>query len=263
MKEKIAVIDYRTSEDCRRNLEKYGLTLIDSYNNENVYNAISGHVDINMFTDGEQIIVSPESYSYYKEKFEKCCKNKEISSELGEKIICGKTRLSRKYPGDILYNICYTGKYYIGNFDNTDYEIKKLIYNKFIDEENENPDEDEVEKIRELPEVIHIKQGYSNCSICQVDEESVITYDRGIAEALEKAGLDVLLIETGYINLFEFNYGFIGGASGSIGNDIVFFGDIGKHPDGQRIKDFIEEKGKRAVSLGKDGLTDCGSIFIF
>lgn len=262
MEERIAVVDFRTSEQCRRSLEKYGLVLIDSYYNKKVYSAISGHVDINMFTDGEKIIVSPESYSYYKKRLGEVCKNRQNECEVSEKIICGKTFLSKKYPGDILYNICYTGKYYIGNFDSTDYEIKKHIYNKFIDAKNINPDEKEVEKIRELPEVIHIKQGYSNCSICQVDEESVITYDKGIAEVLENKGLDVLLIETGYINLFEFNYGFIGGASASVGSDVVFFGDLEKHPDGRKIIEFIEQKGKRAISLSDEKLTDYGSLYI-
>lgn len=282
MKKKIAVIDFRMDKESRRNLKNLGLELIDSYCNKNIYDAISGHVDINMFTDGENIVVSPESYNYYREKFQKLGVNRNI--------ISGKTSLSKKYPGDILYNVCYTGKYYIANFENTDYEIKSLIYSKYIKNEKiknnrsmkknsreniscnlkknnigENTSEKEktVDKIFELENVINIKQGYSNCSICQVDEKSVITYDEGIAKCLEDRGLDVLKISTGYIDLFDFNYGFIGGASASFKKEILFFGKISEHPDYIRIKEFVEKKGKKIRELSNGKLTDYGSMFIF
>lgn len=284
MKEhKIAVVDFRMDKECRKSLEDLGLKLIDSYYNKKIYNSISGHVDINMFTDGENIVVSPESYSYYKEAFER--------ADCHKKIISGKSSLSKKYPGDTLYNVCYTGKYYIANFDNVDYEIKRLIYNKYkknnIYEEESRISEfckktinedlsvdivkkyrfrkgyEEIDQIVHLDKVINIKQGYSNCSICQVDENSIITYDEGIAKILKKTGINVLKIDKGHIELFDFNYGFIGGASANFLDKIVFFGSIKKHPDYERIRYFIEEKGKKIVELSNNKLIDYGSMFVF
>ncbi len=298
MKEKFAVVDFRMDKICREKLEKLGLKLLNSYYNENVYKAISGHVDINIFTDGEYLIVSPESYLYYKEIFQKL--NCDIS------LIAGKSSLEKKYPRDCSYNLAYTGKYYIANFECIDYEIKKLIYNKHIKvpqlekekiqtaqklarKEGENSniwqekaeielkgigkifekntcedeiDKKELDKILDLPNVIDVKQGYANCSICQVDENSIITSDLGLAKTLEKYSLDVLKIEAGHIDLFDFNYGFIGGASGIYLDKVVFFGSISQHPDYLKIKKFIEKKGKKIVELSSEKLRDYGSFCI-
>ena len=259
---KIAVVDYRIDNKCRKSLEKIGFNLINSYRNENIYNAINGHVDINMFVTGKDVVVSPESYDYYRKEF--------IKNKCSVNLICGKDFLSKKYPNDVLYNICYTGKYYIGNFNYADEIVKKIIVESEIKKKNIGDFEKTItnefmgaDDIQYFENIIGIKQGYSNCSICQVDENSVITYDRGISEVLVKRGIDVLEIEEGHINLFDFNFGFIGGASANIGDSIVFFGDIMKHPDGEKMRAFIEERGKKVISLSDEKLTDYGSMFVF
>ena len=72
------------------------------------------------------------------------------------------------------------------------------------------------EALANLPaglETVNIAQGYAKCSVCVVDGRSVITADRGIAKAALSAGLDVLTVTPGYIELEGFDCGFIGGAS--------------------------------------------------
>jgi len=102
-----------------------------------------------------------------------------------------------------------------------------------------------MEKAKDMEMIfIDVKQGYSKCSICVVDENSVITADQGIAKKISKEkGPDCLLISPGHIILERHEYGFIGGSCGLIGNEIVFNGDISLHPDFKRISNYIKSRG--------------------
>ncbi|MFR2966829.1 MAG: DUF6873 family GME fold protein [Anaerovoracaceae bacterium] len=57
-----------------------------------------------------------------------------------------------------------------------------------------------------------------------------------------------------------YKYGFLGGASGRIGDEIVFNGDLAAHSDYEEIKSFIQERGLRLVYFRQYPLTDIGSI---
>ena len=63
-----------------------------------------------------------------------------------------------------------------------------------------------------------------------------------------------------YGNLYEVEYGFIGGAASLFEDKIYFLGDISKHPESEKILSFIEENGKTAVSLSDEQLADLGGI---
>ena len=63
---------------------------------------------------------------------------------------------------------------------------------------------------------IHVKQGYTRCSLLPVDDRSFITSDAGIAKTLAEHDTDVLLIHPGHIHLPGFDYGFIGGTGGGL-----------------------------------------------
>ena len=114
-------------------------------------------------------------------------------------------------------------------------------------------------QLRSEAYMINVKQGYSKCSIVIVDEDSIITYDNGIANACEHAGMNVLRIRPGYVALAGYKTGFIGGASGRVGDTIVFCGDISAHPDSTAITEFIQERGLNIKSFSFP-LTDIGSI---
>ncbi|HBH0593556.1 DUF6873 family GME fold protein, partial [Clostridioides difficile] len=143
---------------------------------------------------------------------------------------------------DIPYNIAIVGDYAIHNFKYTDKAILDYIENN---------------KLKK----INIEQGYSKCSICIVDRTSIITSDKGIWKSMKNTEIECLLIEKGHINLFEMNYGFIGGCTGLISKDkLAFCGDVKKHPDYERIKSFVESKNKEIVTLSCENLLDIGSI---
>jgi len=70
-----------------------------------------------------------------------------------------------------------------------------------------------------------------------------------------------LLIEKGHIDLFELNYGFIGGCSFLLSNnELAFLGNIKKHPDYDKILNFVKSKNKKLISLSNDKLIDLGSV---
>lgn len=231
----LCIIDRRLPKDIEKNIKEKNIEIIKTPKSEDVYNAISYHPDIQFFNCGEgKIIVSPNVYDKYLE----------ILKEYNIDIIKGEKILSKKYPKDIAYNVCIVGKYAIHNFKYTDNKVLEYIEEKGF-------------------EKINIKQGYSKCSICVVDDSSIITSDKGIINSIKDSGADIdcLLIENGSIDLFDMNFGFIGGCSGNISDkEIAFLGNIKKHPDYIKIKDFLESKNKSVVSLSENKLIDLGSI---
>ncbi|MCR4925453.1 MAG: hypothetical protein K5917_04100 [Clostridiales bacterium] len=109
-------------------------------------------------------------------------------------------------------------------------------------------------------EIVNVNQGYTRCSTAVVNENAVITQDRGMARAFEENGIRVLLINAENIVLEGYDNGFIGGACTLVDrNKLAFFGDIDTLDDGKRIKAFLEECGCSYISLIKGRLIDIGS----
>ena len=153
----------------------------------------------------------------------------------------GSSSLKRDYPYDIAYNAACTGRYFIHNLNCTD---------SFL-----------LAEARRLGMIfVDVKQGYAKCSTVVVDEDSVITYDRGIVRRCTAAGMNVLQVSPGHVVLEGYGCGFIGGASGRIGNTVFFNGDLPAHPDFRAIRDFIEERGISVKWFPEWPLTDIGTI---
>ena len=114
-------------------------------------------------------------------------------------------------------------------------------------------------KILESAEnIIGVNQGYARCSVC-IAGESIITADKNIYKNFPG---NKLLIEPGHIDLFSYNYGFIGGCSGYFDNKLLFTGDIKAHPDYLKIKKFCENINIDIISLSREKLRDYGGLFI-
>ena len=157
-------------------------------------------------------------------------------------IFVGNDRmLSPGYPGEIIYNGFSTGKYFIHDLRYTDKALLKAVNDLGLI-------------------TVSVKQGYSCCSIVPVDEDSIITYDRGIAKAAEAAGIRVLTVEPGHVGLPGYDTGFIGGASGRVGDEVIFNGDLRAHPDFEAVVSFIEERGLSVRYFEGYPLRDIGSI---
>lgn len=229
----LVLVDNRITCDMELELKRRNIEIIKTIGCEGTYEAIKYHPDICVCNLGNgNIIVAPNVYNYYKNVFEK----------LGFNVIKGHKYIGEKYPDNIAYNIAIFGKYALHNFKYTDPSILKYIEEKNLIK-------------------INLKQGYSKCSICIVDESSIITSDVGIYNEVIAHNIDCLLIKKGYIELFSLDYGFIGGCTGLIDkNKLAFLGDITRHPDYIKIKEFLKSKNKEVVCLSKEDLLDLGSI---
>lgn len=109
--------------------------------------------------------------------------------------------------------------------------------------------------------VIHVNQGYSRCSICVVNENSIITDDKSIFTAAQNFFDDAQLITKNSIRLDGYGYGFIGGCCGKIDKDkIAFNGAIESHSDYKLITDFLRRNKVECIELHNDRLTDIGGI---
>ena len=205
--------------------------LIEIKKTDTVYNAVSSHVDIYLCKVLGNLIVAKEQMEYIDEALKKG----EIKYELGN------AELKSEYPNNICYNGVQLGNNFIHNIKYTDDKIMKIVKENSLN-------------------IINVKQGYSKCSITVVDDNSVITSDKGIAKELVKHKIDVLLIKAGSVKLEDFEYGFIGGASGRVGKVIVFNGNLEEHPDYIEIINFIEKKNLKVKYFNQYPLTDIGSI---
>jgi hypothetical protein len=134
-----------------------------------------------------------------------------------------RDEISDSYPLDVPLNAALFGKNLIANL--------KLISNEILQYAENN-------KFR----IIDVRQGYSKCSLCVVNENAVITDDISIKKACDGNLIDALFVEKGSIRLCGHSYGFIGGCSGLIDKDcLAFYGDINRHTDSVKIKAFLEK----------------------
>ncbi|MBQ3404894.1 MAG: hypothetical protein IJG63_05715 [Oscillospiraceae bacterium] len=110
-------------------------------------------------------------------------------------------------------------------------------------------------------EPVNVNQGYTKCSCVVVDGSSVISADRGIKAALDRLpGISCLLIRPGFVELPGYDCGFLGGASGRVGDELIFNGNLSAHPDREEIYAFAESRGLRIKYFSDYPLTDVGSI---
>lgn len=213
-------------------LKEKGYQLIEIQRTDAVYNAISSHVDIYVCSLKEQLVVAPEQLPLIRDALEES----RISYS------AGLNPLDCQYPRNIRYNAARFGHYLIHNTKYTDPVI--------------------LDKAKELGlELLHVKQGYTKCSLVVVDDHSVITSDEGILRALSnKRDIEVLPVTPGHVRLEGFPYGFLGGASGRVGNEVMFNGDLSAHPDYKKIMKFISQRGLQVTYLPEYPLEDIGSI---
>ncbi|MEL7654524.1 MAG: DUF6873 family GME fold protein [Bacillota bacterium] len=212
-------------------LQKKGCKLIEIKKTDAVYDAVSSHGDIYLCKLGDELVVAREELSLIQDKLQN---NLVAYSE-------GVCELGYQYPLNIKYNAVQLGDYLIHNTKYTDPQI--------------------LARAEELGlKLLNVKQGYTKCNLVIVDDHSVITSDEGITGVLTEHGIEVLLVGKGYVRLSGFPYGFLGGASGKVDNEIIFNGNLSAHPDYEKIKEFISAKGLQTTYFKEYPLEDIGSI---
>ena len=234
--EKRVIIDNRMRKLEKEQLKKLGYELIEINTSTKLYPEISSHVDIFACKVRDKIIIEPTQYQNI--------------IQYAKNSIKGQDEIQEKYPDDIKYNVCTIGKKAIHNFQYTDERLKQeLINNNY--------------------ELINTTQGYTNCSIAVIDDNSAIVSDKGLYKILKFHDIDTLLVENNLdIKLLNGeNYsskkGFIGGCITRLGDSIIVFGDLNKIDIDGRIRDFITSKKIKIIEFkGLDIIDDGGLIEI-
>jgi hypothetical protein len=270
----ILIVDKRMPETMKIVFKNMSYELIELEPSSSVYPEISAHPDIFVCKVGNKLIVEESKFEYLKAKLteenlmeenlneanlteekvleenlieEKLTKENLTKGNLIEEkieILQGSRKVTSKYPEDIKYNVCIVGKKAIHNFNYTDNKIlEELKYNNY--------------------ELINVKQGYSNCSIAVIDENSIIVSDKGIYEILKQTDLDILFLDyEPDIKLFDENKnysmkkGFIGGAISRVGNNIVILGELKKIDKDEKIRNFIKAKNLNLIEFVGQNVID-------
>lgn len=217
-------------EKYRNSLEKplieHNLAPIWLKPNPYVDKRISGHTDLAAVQIGKRVILS--------EYLESCEQINDIV-----KIEYVPDPIMPVYPYDAGLNVCIVGK--------------RLFYNPKTANK-------ELVKKSGCTKLISVKQGYTKCSICVVDENAIITSDKMIAAAAQNIGMDILYIEKPFVALDGFEYGFIGGAAFKISvHELAFTGIIENKIIKKEIEDFLNERHIKAIYLTDKPIFDIGS----
>ncbi len=224
-------ISENANEICKTFLNK-NYKVIEIKKTSHVYEAVSTHADIYVCKVGNTAVIAPEQV----ELIQHDLKHKRLQ------YIKGHSNIGFCYPENIKYNGVCIGPVFIHNAAYTDKMIKYQVENNHL-------------------KIIGVKQGYTKCNVVEVDSQSIITSDHGIAKSLkEKTKIDVLLIRQGHVVLEGMPYGFLGGASGKVGNVIVFNGNLEQHPDFEIIRTFIKNRSIDITYFKEYPLKDIGSI---
>lgn len=222
------LVDYRIDFQAKKFLNSLGICVYTTKRTETLYEAVAGHTDMVIHhLGGSKFVVSPENADFFKNIPE-------------IEIIEGKTALKPKYPHDIAYNAARVGKFLIHNFKYTDRCI--------------------LENSEELIK-INVKQGYSKCSVCVVNENAIITSDLGIAKKCDNFNIDVLFVEDSDVVLNGISHGFFGGSTGLIAPDMLAVnGNIKYHKAHEQITEFCDKYHVKLITLHDGRIEDIGSI---
>ena len=226
------VIDGRERE-IGDSLSKLGIKVLYTEKCADLYDAISFHPDILLHPLGDrEIIVAPNVTPEFIRKLKL----------IGLKVKIGQTFLKRNYPYDIAYNVARLGNTAFHNFKYTDPVLRESLEKKGV-------------------KFLNVKQGYTKCNMAIIDDNSFITSDKGIFEVAVSNGFEALLIEPGGVFLKGFEYGFIGGAMGLIGEKkLAVTGVFNSHKNYEKIIEFLNKKGIEIVYLTFKQIKDIGSI---
>lgn len=229
----LAIVDGRISNTVEKGLKDNGVKIIKTKAHPSLYDSVAFHPDMFLHhVGGRKIVYAPGTSEDTIRELE----------EYGFQIIRGKAELKYKYPGNISYNAARVGRFVFHNTKYTDEVLKSLFLKLDL-------------------ELVHVNQGYAKCAISIVDENSIITMDRGIAGIAEKKGFDVLIIEEKDILLPGLDNGFIGGSTGLIHRKKwAIAGDITALSSYCQISDFLKSKGIEIISLSNEQVVDIGSL---
>jgi len=225
------IVDFRIHNEESEYLISRGYTLLVCPPSNVLYDAVCGHPDMLMHIIGNSIIVHKNMPSEFIQEL----------ALLNYKVFKSNLTLQKLYPYNVGLNSLTIDNLFVHNLKFTDTKLLSLLINK---------------------KIINVKQGYTKCSTCIVNNHAIITSDPSIAKALSLEKIDVLLVPPGDILLPGLNYGFIGGATGLIEDNILaFYGHLDHYLYKKEVLIFLKKHKVEPVFLRNGKLIDRGSIF--
>ncbi len=209
-------------------LQSLGYSLIFTVKLQNITNSTSTHPDMQFVKiANKKAIVSLQSLDYYK-------------ANLPDFDFFTVDNIKSPYPGDTALNFVFIGDKAIC----TEFQYKQVKFlHKF--------------------DCIFVKQGYTKCSICVLNNNAIITGDRGIVKSLENTTIKAYYLPCEEINLNGYNNGFWGGATGLIDNSKLFFnGNIEKLSCYSEVIDILKQQKIEPIYQKRTDLYDNGSIIL-
>ena len=231
----IAIIDQRIDSASLLTLKNTGAELFLMPPAAFLQTGVASHPDMLIFCGFGKLFCHERYYSENQLLIDA------VAGASGLELTLSREDIGAEYPRDVKFNAALVGNTLICN--------KKTVSKLILDAA-----EDAGAKI------IHVPQGYTKCSTAIISDNAIITADKPIYNACMGAGIDALLVSEGGVELPDYNCGFIGGASGNIGDKVYFCGDLSLHPDGDTISAFCKKHGKVPISLSDRKLFDCGTI---
>lgn len=225
----LILVDKRAPAVARKNLGKFG-KVIEFSTNGLVYDAISGHPDIFITQFTGLNIIAPNLPDEFKIQLKKH----------NIPFIEGDSPVGNKYPETAGYNAVATSKYFIQNLEISDNRLLEAAADKTK---------------------VHVRQGYTRCNLLSLNDEKMLTSDKGIYTTLVNLRIDVCFVDPQNIILPGFKNGFIGGAGGVDRNVVYFLGSLKYLTDGKNISTFISSAGFEIIELYDGPLFDGGGIF--
>ena len=232
-----AIINCKFPTEAVKLLNDCGFDTVSIPEAEYLNTPMSTHPDMLIFIGFGSIVCHEYYYKCNKSLIDSIAHNSSLE------LIVSCDEISSSYPLDARFNACVVGNSLLCNTKNVSWHILEAA-------------------TKHGATIIHVNQGYTKCSTLIVDDENIITSDVGIHSAAQNSNINSLLISTGNVALDPYEYGFIGGASGTSSDTIYFCGNLDLHPDREKIIAFISERGKKCVFLPFEKLTDTGSILV-
>ncbi len=233
----LAITDCRLPVSAENTLLELGHRVLRLPPHPTLPTPIASHPDMLLFFANDFILCTKNYYEVATREL------REIANECDVPVHCIDQECGSEYPYDVLLNAVPIGKHLLCNPKTVAQELLRLGL---------------------IP--IGINQGYTKCSTLPLGSDALITADASIASAARKAGIDVLQIATGHVDLPGYDCGFIGGCTSFAprgGTDtILFCGALSRHPDSKKIEDFCSRHGYRIKSLGAFSPLDVGTIFL-
>ena len=225
-----AIIDSRSSEEAINNLKEYVTGVYAFQSNGVTGNSISGHPDIFIYQDRNQLVVAPNAPV-------------ELFEFLGSHNIAylmGGKDVGHELDNSVQYNCLSTSQFLFHKSGFTDPLILEINKDK---------------------EFISLPQAYTRCNLVHLCEDKYMTSDRGIENVLLKKGLSCFYFNPEEITIQDHNNGFIGGAVGILDKRIFFNGNVELHADGQKLKEYLLNLDFDIINLSDVSLYDGGCIF--